>query len=254
MYNIKTKQVKNSLIPSLSNDYYSKQLILTNNYQNELSELPFLENTKNNIANETDNQKIYDIPLILQNPKYPNGCEAAAAVMLLNYYGIDINLDEFINLLPKSPIYEENGTRFGPNPAKYYAGDPSSPTKGWGCFDTVIANTINTILASNNSFLISTPSNVKNDLETISHSSPCLIWVTINYEEASDVFTWSSYDKLETYTYPKNEHVVVLTGYDNNNYYINDPLNEEKNLKIPKRTLEKSFDSLGRQYVTITIK
>lgn len=104
MYNIKTKQVKNSLIPSLSNDYYSKQLILTNNYQNELSELPFLENTKNNIANETDNQKIYDIPLILQNPKYPNGCEAATAVMLLNYYGIDINLDEFINLLPKSPI------------------------------------------------------------------------------------------------------------------------------------------------------
>lgn len=72
-------------------------------------------------------------------------------------------------------------------------------------------------------------------------------------KQVKEVFTWTSYDKKETYTYPKDEHVVVLTGYDEDYYYINDPLKNEKNIKVKKAQLEKSYDSLGRQSVAINL-
>ena len=38
---------------------------------------------------------------------------------------------------------------------------------------------------------------------------------------------------------------------DENYYYINDPLKEEKNIKVPKEQLENSFDSMGRQFISL---
>ena len=43
---------------------------------------------------------------------------------------------------------------------------------------------------------------------------------------------------------------MVVTGVDENYYYINDPLKEEKNIAIQKDLLE-SFDSLGRQFLIV---
>jgi len=264
------EQVKNSLIPPLTNDYYSNQLILTNhmkkyeplNYAFEYQdkEAGIIEEYTNNYYENKYYEFLglgvktnYDVPLILQNPDYPNGCEAASAVMLLNYYGINISLSEFMEYLPKERIYSENGTRFGPNPALYYAGDPTSPNGGWGCFDVVIAKTINKILQDNKSSLSIKLNNSKESLYDLVYDGPSLIWITIDYEEVKEVFTWQSFDKTETYTYPKDEHVVVLTGCDENYFYINDPLKDEKNIKIEKEKLVKSYDSLGRQSVKIVI-
>lgn len=88
-----------------------------------------------------------DVPLINQNPNYPNGCEAAAATMLLNYLGINITLEDFIkNYLPMSDVYEKDGVRYGPNPSVSYAGNPADQARGWGVLEPVIANAITTIL------------------------------------------------------------------------------------------------------------
>ena len=81
--------------------------------------------------------------------------------------------------------------------------------------------------------------------------TPFLIWTTIDYTETKDIYEWISYDEKNTYTYPKNSHVVVVTGVDENYYYINDPLKSEKNIPIEKDILETSFDSLGRQLLLI---
>ena len=63
----------------------------------------------------------------------------------------------------------------------------------------------------------------------------------IYYTEAKDIYEWFSYDGKNTYTYPKNSHVIVVTGVDENYYYINDPLKNEKNIQVAKEQLEKSF-------------
>lgn len=255
LYNSQRERVKNSLIPPLTNDYYSNQLILTNDIKKYEGNFTYNEEVaisgKYNYLEGLKQSNFYDVPLISQLPTYPNGCEAASAVMLLNYYGVNITLEEFMAYLPKEKIYTEDGTRFGPNPALYYAGDPKSPNGGWGCFDIVIAKTINTILENKNLSLSINLKEGKERLSAIAYNGPSLIWVTIDYEEVKEVFTWTSYDKKETYTYPKDEHVVVLIGYDEEYYYINDPLKNEKNVKVKKEQLEKCYDSLGRQSVEI---
>lgn len=260
IYNREIKRVKNSLIPPLTNDYYSNQLILTNNikryekdsyiYEFPNSENPQVIEDKYSYLNK---KEIYDVPLINQLPKYPNGCEGASSVMLLNFYGVNITLEEFFKYLDQDKIYTENGTRFGPNPALFYAGDPTSNTGGWGCFDLVIAKAINKILTEKDYEFTANLKNNKEPLKNLAYNGPCLIWVTIDYDAVKEVFTWTSYDKKETYTYPKDEHVVVLTGYDEDYYYINDPLKNEKNIKVKKDQLEKSYDSLGRQSVAINL-
>lgn len=239
-----TSRAKNSLLPGLENDYYSKQLSLTKHaeeiyqsYEYESGYIPIYKDIK-------------DVPLVTQNPKYPNGCEAASATMLLNYYGINITIEEFLKYLHKKDVYIENGTRYGPDPSLYYAGNPEDETKGWGCFDLAISTALTSIIFNYNSNIFVNLNYDKLPLSLIP-SYPSIIWVTIDYEEANEVFTWLSYDGKTTYTYPRNEHVVVLTGQDEKYYYINDPLKNEKNIPVLKEKLEKSFNSLGRQYISL---
>ncbi len=262
--------LKNALIPTLSNDYFTNQLALTN--QAKIKEdYEYTEWQQYAIYNDSWYQEVIDnlyhmepleVPLINQNPDYPNGCEAASATMLLNYFGIDITLEDFINnYLPMSDVYEKDGIRYGPNPAVSYAGNPKDPSRGWGVFEPVIANAITTILKEQKKTNPKLEYNIYENDEKYSLKmaanqlngafTPFLIWTTIDYTETKDIYEWISYDEKNTYTYPKNSHVVVVTGVDENYYYINDPLKSEKNIPIEKDILETSFDSLGRQLLLI---
>lgn len=280
IYTREQDRLKLSIIPSLSNDYFTKQLHLTeyqiklensfsmgeNNYLAEMSSDPelnkigynayfYTEDDYQNFLNS--NTTIHDVPVVLQNPDYPNGCESASAVMLLNYFGIDITLSEFIDsYLMTDRVYEKDGNRYGPDPKKFYAGNPSSKSRGWGAFEPVIYNSIRQVLKDNlsndNQYKLLNSENEKLPLDILSAFSPIIIWITQDYKEADDIYEWFSYDKKNTYSYPKNQHVVLLTGRDENYYYINDPL-KGKNIKVEKVTLEKSFNSMGRQFIGLNI-
>ena len=270
--NREEETLRNALIPTLSNDYFTNQIALTNQakireeYDKEWFEYELLNDEwyRETIANLYQMGPL-DVPLILQNPEFPNGCEAASATMILNYLGIPISLEEFIETyLPISNVYEKEGIRYGPNPAVSYAGNPASNTRGWGCFSPVIANAIGNVLKNEKMKNERLEYNIlENDEkyplalianQTIGNSfSPFIIWITTDYGEAKDVYEWFSYDEKNTYTYPKNSHAVVVTGVDETYYYINDPLKDEKNIPIIKEELEKSFDSLGRQFVFVSM-
>ena len=147
--------LKNALIPTLSNDYFTNQLALTNQakikgdyeYKKWQQYVTYNDPWYQETIDTLYHMEPLDIPLINQNPDYPNGCEAAAATMLLNYLGIDITLEDFINnYLPMSDVYEKDGIRYGPNPAVSYAGNPTDTSRGLGTFEPVIANAITSIL------------------------------------------------------------------------------------------------------------
>ena len=145
LYSREKDKLKQAIIPSLKDDYYTNQLILSkknNNYS-------FYD--YENILNKYYSSLKYsfvinNFPLVQQNPDYPNGCEVASATMLLKHYGIDIDMKEYVdNYLPKEEVYEKDGLRYGPDPSKYYAGDPSDSSRGWGTFLPVIKNSLYTI-------------------------------------------------------------------------------------------------------------
>lgn len=256
LYNQEKEKLKHAIIPSLKDDYFTNQLILSKASYN-INEYEYSD-----IMSKYYSRIIYsnitDVPLINQNPDYPNGCEVASATMLLNYFGIDIDMKEYIDsYLPKEEVYEKGGVRYGPNPSISYAGDPSSKTGGWGVFLPVIKNSIYTILKDKlpeDAIGHVITSEDKMPLETyVQNGMPVLVWTTTDYGTATDIYEWFSYDKSKTYTYPKNSHVVVVTGMDSKYYYINDSLKNEKNIKVLKSKLNKSYDSMGRQALFITI-
>lgn len=258
LYSREKEKLKHAIIPSLKDDYFTNQLILSKSKSNysiyDYEDVLDMYYSRLQYAYITKN-----FPLVKQNPDYPNGCEVASATMLLNYAGIDISLDEYVDaFLPKGEVYERNGVRYGPDPSEVYAGDPSDSKGGWGTFLPVIKNSIYTIfkkmLPENTVGHVYT-SNDKRPLEEYVQSGyPVLVWTTTDYSEAKDVYEWFSYDRTKTYTYPKNAHVVVVIGMDKDNYFINDPLRDEKEIVVSRKKFNKSYDSMGRQalYIEIT--
>lgn len=252
--------LRHSIMPVTQGDYYQEQLALVNNYELLRNEIGEAAEYKELGIGETDysqkDQPKKEVPFIKQNPDYPNGCESVSAVMLLQSYGIDITVEEFVNeYLKKNVIYSKDGDRYGPDPRSTYAGDPTSETMGFGVFEPGIKLAIEKVLhdkAKKETDYNVYGSEQKEPLSYLAASKlPIVIWATTNYEPVNEMWTWRSYDKKYTYTYPKNSHTIVVIGMDEEYYYVNDPLQEEGNMKVEKKKLEESFDSLGRQVVGI---
>lgn len=258
LYSREKEKLKQTIIPSLKDDYFTNQLILSKKESNE------------SIYNYEDILEVYykslkysfiinNFPLVKQNPDYPNGCEVASATMLLKHYGINIDMKEYVdNYLPKKEVYEEDGLRYGPDPSQYYAGNPSDSSRGWGTFLPVIKNSLYTIfkdkLPAETVGHVYTSEDKLPLEEYVQTGNPVLTWTTVDYSEAKDIYEWFSYDKSRTYTYPKKAHVVVIVGMDKDYYYLNDPLKDKKAIKVLRETFDKSYDSMGRQalYIEIT--
>ncbi len=258
LYSREKEKLKQAIIPSLKDDYFTNQLILSKKESNE------------SIYNYEDILEVYykslkysfiinNFPLVKQNPDYPNGCEVASATMLLKHYGINIDMKEYVdNYLPKKEVYEEEGLRYGPDPSQYYAGNPSDSSRGWGTFLPVIKNSLYTIfkdkLPAETVGHVYTSEDKLPLEEYVQTGNPVLTWTTVDYSEAKDIYEWFSYDKSRTYTYPKKAHVVVIVGMDKDYYYLNDPLKDKKAIKVLRETFDKSYDSMGRQalYIEIT--
>lgn len=201
--------------------------------------------------------RILDAEHISQLPEYPNGCEAVSAVMLLKYAGYNADKNEFVeNHLEKGEIKIRFGIRFGPDPAKKYAGDPASKRGGWGCFAPAIVNALESYLEAEEK-AAHTPFNVSGAelsmlCETfIDRSIPVAIWITQDYSPVSEVYQWLDYEGDQVYLYPKNQHCIILIGYDKDNYYVCDPLKDEACTAIARADAEVSYTSMGSQAVVL---
>ena len=75
---------------------------------------------------------------------------------------------------------------------------------------------------------------------------PIIIWIGTDYLDNPEVFEWYSSDGKEKYTAPKNTHIVLVMGYDKENFYIIDPLKEGVT-KVERSILEASYNAYGRQ-------
>ncbi|NLY78771.1 MAG: hypothetical protein GX072_02350, partial [Lysinibacillus sp.] len=54
------------------------------------------------------------VPVVLQNPELPNGCEITSLTAILNYYGINVDKMTLSDRMPKLKLYVKNGVRYGP--------------------------------------------------------------------------------------------------------------------------------------------
>ncbi len=199
------------------------------------------------------NSKAIDVPYINQTEKYPNGCEAVSTVMALQYMDIDITVDEFIDGYLDMGDIPKPKDKIGPDPDKVYCGDPCSD-KGWGCNSPVIVNALNKFIDTDEFVIEHSYGKSLNDLcyDYIDRDIPVIVWVTVNMTDSSGSENYHSWrtDEGKDVTYNRKLHCMVLCGYDDDNYYFNDPMTE-KLKAYPKENSGKAYSILGMQSVII---
>lgn len=219
--------------------------------------LPMKDSPKATVLKKVDyvpnTVKKIDVSYINQTEKYPNGCESVSTVMALNHLGIGISPEAFINDYLEKGDVPKPGLSIGPDPDKVYCGDPYSD-KGWGCNAPVIVNALHKLLGTVDYKINLSYGTSLSDLcyDYIDRDIPVIVWVTVGMENANseeDIHHWVT-DEGKEITYNRKLHCMLLCGYDNENYYFNDPLTE-KLKAYPKAETEKAYGLLGMQSIVI---
>lgn len=212
-----------------------------------------LEMFKNSSAPKpTGKYKILDCKNINQHDGYPTGCESVSAVILLKYYGMEIDVADFISkYLDIAGIGTVDGVLTGPSPYEYYVGDPTS-TSGYGCFAPVIVNALRKCLPANMSYSDSTGTSLSELCKLyIDHDIPVLVWTTVDMRPVGEGKSWTVSSTGEKFTWPAGEHCMVLVGYDESHYYFNDPYDNHGLVAYDKQACVTAHNSLGKQSVVI---
>ncbi len=200
-----------------------------------------------------EEKKLLDVPFIDQREEFPTGCESVCAAMALQYAGVDMDPGTFIDrFLPtgQAPYYDETGTRRGCDPRKAFPGDPRSES-GWGCYAPVIAKALEQ--AAGGGFQVKELENMPLESlceEYVDQGVPVLLWVTIDMAPPVRDETWLLEGTGEAFTWIYPMHCALLTGYDGDSYYFNDPL-AGKNTAYPKTAVETAYAGMGSQAVVL---
>ena len=196
----------------------------------------------------------WKVPLVMQNPELLTGCEITSITMVVNFYGYDYDkitmTDKYLD--KSDNFYYDNGQLFGPNPQKFFLGNPRS-TSGYGlqCFSGTWVNTLNKVFEENKSehYAEDISGRSLKDLEGELQSAPILISASIDMNPASPRVLFKDSETKEDVTTYRNFHCVVLVGYDEDYYYVNDPLGTFS--KLEKSRLERAYTSTGQQAVIV---
>lgn len=211
-----------------------------------------------NISNKIENNYVIkDVPIILQIPNYHNGCESASSTMILQYYGYNITLPEVIEKVPIVPLEYKKGRLYGGDPNESFTGSMSS--RGYGIYAKPMVDVLKSIIKDQNGkhqVKNLTGSSLEDLLTYVEMGHPIQIWATASlqtYEQSSKqewyVKTLDGEYTNEKVTFPISEHCLVLVGYDEENIYLNNPL---EGLSIwNKEKFEKSYIDMGKQAIMI---
>lgn len=195
---------------------------------------------------------ILDVPFISQLPELPRGCEVTSLAMLLKYLNIDTNKLKLADEIDKDPTPYQviDGIKYFGNPSIGFLGSMTDTTKaGYGANHIPIKKLFSTYIG--NAAIDITGSEFDCIYYFLNQKAP--VWVITNTDlkklDESEFYTWMT-PKGETIKATSKEHSVLITGYDNEYIYINDPLHTTPNLKILKGDFIAAWEQMGKQAVT----
>lgn len=198
-----------------------------------------------------------DAPYLDQREKYPTGCESVCAVMDLQYYGVDLSVEEFIdNYLPlgDAPHVDGQGNYVGCDPREAFPGSPYEES-GWGCYSPVIEKALVRALEDTGRKDLAVARLDGSTLEDlygryVSQGVPVLLWATIGMEEpwVSQTFTIQGTGEAFDWVYPM--HCLLWVGEAGDSWLFHDPLAGEAT-PYRKDRVERAYQGLGCQAVAL---
>ena len=165
--------------------------------------------------------------------------------MILQYNNVDVSKNDVAAWLPSVPIIYENGLRGNPNDA--FVGDITGYDSGFSVYHGPIA-----VLAAN--FVSSdrikdiTGSPFEAVIDALNQGYPVWTITSTSYAPVADMEVWQTPTGEVSISY--NEHSVVVVGYDDNFFYVNDPYGK-KNQAVEKSAFIASWEQFGSQAIYI---
>ncbi|MED4228045.1 C39 family peptidase [Neobacillus cucumis] len=189
-----------------------------------------------------------NVPLISQLPELKNGCEVTSLSMLLLYKGVNVTKMTLASQVKKdpTPYRVSGGTIYWGNPNTGFVGDITGRSIGYSVYHGPVyqlANRYtNSIDLTGNSFDVI--------LKQLDQGKPVWVITTSTFATVPS----SQWQTIQTPTGPLrmtfHEHSVLLTGYDQNYVYFNDPLANIKNRRVPRTSFINGWEQFGRQAIT----
>ena len=195
-----------------------------------------------------------EIPMILQNPELPTGCEATAVTMLLQAYGYSVDKLELADSLPRAEILTIEDRKYITHPEEGFVGNPRS--SGYGVFSPAIAETAQLFIDRENGTdrAIALKGKTEEDiLYLIDEGFPVCIWATMENQEVAYRTFWyilrDGKPTEELFTWPGNEHCLVLVGYTEQTVSVMDPL--EGMVTYPRDDFFRHYEDVGSYALVI---
>ncbi|MGE7953805.1 C39 family peptidase [Lysinibacillus xylanilyticus] len=201
-----------------------------------------------------DEQEL-DVPVVMQNPELPHGCEITSLTAVLNYYGMNVTKLEMADkYLPKQDIRTVGGQRIGPNPDQAFAGNPREKVNGMYVFAAPIVKAAEAVIADKKADLrVTNMSDASQDeiLQLVREGVPVVTWVTLDLStpEKDPDRGWIYEGETESREAYLNLHAVVLTGHLGDKVVVMDPLKGFVTYNVDQ--FFKSYQELGKQAVAV---
>jgi uncharacterized protein YvpB len=194
---------------------------------------------------------LLDAPTIWQMPELPRGCEVTSLAMLLQYNGISADKLTLAKEVRKNPAEYKlsDGKIYFGDPHEGFVGNMYTYTEpGLGVYHEPIAELAEKYLPGKIKDL--TGADFQELKIHLSDNRP--VWVITNteYKQLDDSFFQTWYTPNGEVKVTTKEHSVLLTGYDNDFVYFNDPLTGQKNKKAPMHDFVEAWVQMGSQAIT----
>lgn len=193
------------------------------------------------------NKNAMDVILFNQMdaPKLYNGCEVTSLAMLLHYSGYEhITKNALANKIKRVPLNYENGLKGDPHDG--FVGDMENGP-GLGVYHEPIYQLAKKYVGNQAVDLTGKP--VKKAIyQSLEKGYPVWVITTSTFAKTDNIETWNTPNGKIDISF--NMHSVVITGYDKDHVYLNNPYGE-KNQKVDREQFEDSWKQMGSQAIII---
>jgi len=197
-------------------------------------------------------KKRISAPFIRQMPELPRGCEVTSLTMLLQHAGVQVDKMSLAEEVKKVPYEMDSG--YKGNPYIGFVGDMYDFKKpGFGVYHGPIYDLAESYLPGR--ILDLTGEGFQHIISMLDRGIP--VWVITNstFEALSDdQFQLWNTEKDGAFPLTFEEHSVLLTGYDQSNIFIHDPLYHKPHRKLDMNKFIASWEQMGRQAISYVPK
>ncbi|WP_051291602.1 C39 family peptidase [Fictibacillus gelatini] len=190
-------------------------------------------------------------PLISQMPELPRGCEVTSLAMMLQHAGKKVSKMTLAKKVKKdpTPYRVKNGKTYFGNPNTGFVGNMYTFSKpGYGVYHGPVFQLARTYLG--NRAVDLSGKDFSTVIQYLDQKTPVWVIANTHFARLSPSYFKTWYTPTGKIKITMKEHSVLVTGYDNNYIYFNDPLANVKNRKAAKRNFIAAWEQMGKQAIS----